>query len=121
MQLQGLDFSVLLLNTTASPSRCQFVRQHMQGEEVAGMNVPRDQPHLTSARYTAEWARALFLLVHFCLRIEGFPPFTIIQAFVSSKSTSYVIRTLQVQVSHEASFRAAPRGHSGSPKPPSPL
>ncbi|PON27529.1 hypothetical protein TGAM01_v203296 [Trichoderma gamsii] len=26
-------------------------RQHMQGEEVvAGMNVPRDQPHLTSAR-----------------------------------------------------------------------
>lgn len=30
-------------------------RQHMQGEEVvAGMNVPRDQPHLTSARYTAD-------------------------------------------------------------------
>lgn len=102
------------------------LRQHMQGEEVAGMNVPRDQPHLTSARYTAGWAEAL-LLFHICLKMEGLPPSTIIQAFASTKSTSYVIQTLQVQVSPEDSFRAAPRGHSGSPrvlqalKPPSPL
>lgn len=113
MQLQGHYFSVLLLNTTASPSRCLFLRQQMQGEEVAGMNVPRDQSHLTSAWYTAKRARALFL-THLCLRIKRFPPSTIIRAFVSSKPTSYVNHTLQVQVSHEASFQEASRGHSGS-------
>lgn len=91
-------------------------RQHMQGEEVAGMNVPRDQPHLTSAG-TPPTGRAPFLLFHVCLRIEGFPPFTIIRAFASSKSPRYVIQTLQVQVSHEARFQQRLEAIQGPPSP----